>query len=101
MQGGRQAAAKVSYQDESHAILTWQGLAINDEMGLDSWACGSQKHHCPHLLSEYFKVTLQFRHKQVGISIMRCGHVSLTLLLGKLHGSGQFSFSAELFMVHV
>lgn len=92
---GRQAAVKVSYQDESHEIPTKRGLAINDEMGPDSWGCGSQKHHCPRLVSEYFKVRLQFRHKQVEISIMRCGYVSLTLLLGKLHGGGWFSFSTS------
>lgn len=73
MEGSRQL--QVSYQDESREILTKLGLAINDEMGLDSWGCGSQKHYCPHLSSEKFKVRLQFRHKQVEISKMRCGYI--------------------------
>ena len=92
---------KVSYQDESHEILTKHGLAIHVEMGLDSWGFGLEKLHCPCLSLEYFKVRFQFRHKQVEISVMRCGYVSLTLLLGKLHGVGWFSFSTKLFMVHV
>lgn len=47
---GKQAAAKVSCKDESHEILPKLSLAISDEMGLDSWGWGSQKHHCPHLV---------------------------------------------------
>lgn len=53
--GRKQTAAEVSYQDESREILPKHGLVINDETGLDSWGCGSQKHHCPHPSSEYFK----------------------------------------------
>lgn len=98
---GRQAAAKVSYRDESHEILTKHGLGIHVEMGLDSWGFGLEKLHCPCLSLAYIKVRFQFRHKQVEISVMRCGYVSLTLLLGKLHGVGWFSFSAKLFMVHL
>ena len=83
---GKRAVAKVSHQDESHESLTKRGLAINDEMGPDSWGCGSQKHYCPRHSSENFKVRLQFRHKQVEISKMRCGYINRTTLLRELPG---------------
>lgn len=71
--GRKQTAAEVSYQDESRELPPKHGVVINDETGLDSWGCGSQKHHCPHPSSEYFKVTLQFKDKQVEVSKMRWG----------------------------